>query len=114
MTQAVCLLERRKNDMPPGQPKLRATLGLANGELAFDQDCVPSEDAQQMRSVFDRFTAALGTPCCCGLVRELGNELVLQIGDKEPYSVPIPSDIRPREARFESALSEELARRFSK
>lgn len=89
------------------------TLGLRYRELALDQQAVPTEDFRVMRSVFEQFVSESGLPCC-GVVRNFGLELVLQIGNEGPFSLPISSDpFRTRAQRFASALIEELARRRS-
>jgi hypothetical protein len=88
-------------------------LGLLPGELAPDPpNVVPNEDFETMREIFQRLTAGLQ---CAGVVRNFGNELVLQFGDEEPFSMQIPADcFRTRAQRFESALTEALATRLSR
>jgi len=89
----------------------RRTLGLLPRELAVSPpNAVPEREFQTMSGIFRRLTECLP---CCGLVRNFGAELVLQIGEGEPFSVPIPSDWnRTRVEAFESILTQELAARF--
>ena len=91
----------------------RPTLGLLCGELVPDPpNVVPNEDFQTMRDIFQGSTAGLQ---CAGVVRNFGNELVLQFGDEDPFSTQIPADCsRTRAQRFQSALAEALAARPSR
>jgi len=96
------------------QTQPRQTLGLLPGELAVSPNAVREEDSLKMRSIFRRLAEPLQ---CCGLLRDFGGELVLQIGDGEPFLVPIPFDLldwpKTRAERFEAALTRELAALFS-
>jgi hypothetical protein len=95
------------------QPQVRAMLGLKHRQLVIEAYSVPPGDAEQMERAFDQLITEFDMPYCCGHIRGFGDELMLQIGEEQPYLISIPSDLRSRGQRFESALRTEFSRRFS-
>jgi len=94
----------------------RAMLGLNPGVLSFGRDtaretAVPECDQRAMTNVFEQALRRFGLQCS-GLILGFGDHIVLQIGDDEPFPLPIPSDLRSRAERLESALVEEFMGRL--